>query len=61
MTTEAIVTALLRAASVLKKPIEDAAAQGIKDLYAAAKARLLGKLGGNPRRGRRRRKGDGET
>jgi hypothetical protein len=48
MTTEAIVTALLRAASVLKNPIEDAAALGIKDLYAAAKARLLGKLGGNP-------------
>jgi hypothetical protein len=48
MTTEAVVTALLRAASVLKKPIEDAAALGIKDLYAAAKARLLGKLGGNP-------------
>lgn len=48
MTTEAIVTALLRAASVLKKPIEDATALGIKDLYAAAKARLLGKLGGNP-------------
>lgn len=47
MTTEAIVGALLRAASFLKKPMEDVAAQGIKDLYAAAKARLLGKLGGN--------------
>ncbi len=47
MTTDAIVSALLRAASVLKKPIEDIAAQGLKDLYAAAKARLQRKLGGN--------------
>jgi len=48
MTSETIVSALLRAASVLKKPVEDLAAQGLKDLYAAAKARFQGKFSGNP-------------
>ncbi|MBI5769621.1 MAG: hypothetical protein HZA93_17730 [Verrucomicrobia bacterium] len=48
MTSETIVSALLRAASVLKKPVENLAAQGLKDLYAAAKARFQGKLSGKP-------------
>ncbi len=38
----------MRAASVLKKPAEDLAAQGLKDLYAAVKARFQGKLSGKP-------------
>lgn len=47
MTTDEIVTTLLRAASIIKKPLEDVAAQGVKDLYAAAKAKLREKFGGN--------------
>ncbi|MDP3069652.1 MAG: hypothetical protein Q8N18_05155 [Opitutaceae bacterium] len=48
MTTEAIVNALMSAASALKKPAEDLAAQGLKDLYAAVKARFQGKISGKP-------------
>lgn len=47
MTTEDIVGAILRAASALKKPVAEVAAQGIKDLYAAAKERLKRKIDGN--------------
>lgn len=47
MTTDEIVATLLRAASIIKKPLEEVASQGVKDLYAAAKAKLREKFGGN--------------
>ncbi|MDP3073827.1 MAG: hypothetical protein Q8N18_26315 [Opitutaceae bacterium] len=45
MQTESIITALLSAAAFLKKPVQDAAAQSIKDIYDAVKHYLRRRFG----------------
>jgi hypothetical protein len=45
MQTEAIIATLLAAAAFLKKPVQDVAAQSIKDIYDAAKYYLRKKFG----------------
>lgn len=45
MQTDAIITTLLTAAAFLKKPVQDVAAQSIKDVYDAAKYYLRKKFG----------------
>ncbi len=45
MQTEAIIATLLAAAAFLKKPVQDVAAQSIKDVYEAAKYYLRKKFG----------------
>lgn len=48
MSTDEILGTILRACAFLKKPVEEVSAQAIKDLYAAAKLRLKGRLAGKP-------------
>src|SRR6266542_313588 len=45
MNTESIITTLLAAAAFLKKPVQDAAAQSIKDIYDAARHYMRRKFG----------------
>lgn len=45
MQTEEIITTLLAAAAFLKKPVQDVAAQSIKDVYEAAKYYVRKKFG----------------
>lgn len=45
MSTQSILTTLLTAAALLKKPIQDFATQSLTDVYGAAKAYLLKKFG----------------
>jgi hypothetical protein len=45
MQTEAIIATLLAAAAILKQPVQDVAAQSIKDVYEAAKYYLRKKFG----------------
>ena len=47
MPIESILTTLLAAAALLKKPVQDAASQSLKAAYEAAKSYLLKKLGAN--------------
>ncbi len=48
MTTETIIATLLRAASCLKTPTQEVAAQSLKDAYGVAKDYLARKLRGHP-------------
>src|SRR6266542_274245 len=48
MNIETLLATLLKAASFLKKPIQDVAGQSVKDVYEAVKVRLQRKLSGRP-------------
>jgi hypothetical protein len=48
MNIDTVLATLLKAASFLKKPIQDVAAQSVKDVYEAVKVRIKRKLNGKP-------------
>lgn len=48
MNIDTVLATLLKAASFLKKPVQDLAAQSVKDVYDAVKVRLQRKLSGRP-------------
>lgn len=48
MNFDAVLSMLLKAASFLKKPVQDVATQSVKDVYEAVKVRLQRKLSGRP-------------
>lgn len=48
MNIDTVLTTLLKAATFLKKPIQDVLTQSVKDVYEAVKVRLQRKLSGRP-------------